>query len=164
MHGGQSCCFHQVVAALPFSNSSVLSASPPARWGNSVLNAALCPRDKLWDLPSALFWEVGLLSHPCSQPLYFSWSLLETRGSFGRLTCHPTPALIFYASSDLCWVPAAPLRGWLVAPPPISAFAALPVFVHWEFSAESLAPCPTPLLCCRFSVPPSPLLSVLDYN
>jgi hypothetical protein len=47
--------------------------------------------------------------------------------------------------------------------PPLSAFTAFPVFVHWEFSAESLAPSPTSILQDRFSIPP-PLLLVLDYS
>jgi hypothetical protein len=44
-------------------------SSPPARWGNSALNAALCPRDYFWDPSPALLWEVGLLPHLCSQPM-----------------------------------------------------------------------------------------------
>jgi hypothetical protein len=47
---------------------------------------------------------------------------------------------------------------------PLSAFAALLVFVHWEFGTESLTPCPTPILHGRFSVLPPPLLLVLKYS
>jgi hypothetical protein len=43
----------------PISCSSVSSAPPPAKWGNSVLNVVFCPRDQLQDLP-ALLWDVGL--------------------------------------------------------------------------------------------------------
>jgi hypothetical protein len=82
---------------------------------------------------------------------------------FGRLAYHPTPALTLCASPDLSWVLAAPLGVWYVAPTPLSAFAAFPVF-HWEFGAECLAPCPTPVLQGRFSIAPPSLLLVLDYS
>jgi hypothetical protein len=49
---------------------------------------------------------------------------------FGRLACHPTPALTLCASPNLCWVLKAPLGGWLITPFPLSAFAALPAFLH----------------------------------
>jgi hypothetical protein len=78
---------------------------------------------------------------------------------FGRLACCPTPTLSLCASSDLCLVLAAPLGGQLDAPPSLSAFVALPIFVHWEFSSL-----PTPALRGRFSVPPPPPLLVLDYS
>jgi hypothetical protein len=54
---------------------------------------------------------------------------------FGMLVCHSTPSLSLYASGDLCWVPLVPL-----------------------------ALCPTPVLQGRFSIPPPPLMSVLDYS
>jgi hypothetical protein len=38
------------------------------------------------------------------------------------------------------------------------------MLVHWEFGAESSASCPTHVLWIKFSVPPSPLLFVLDYT
>jgi hypothetical protein len=79
--------FHQAAAALPFSCSSFWSATLPAWWGNSVLNAFLCPRDWLWDPPPALFWEAGLLPHP---------------------------TLSLCAFPDHCWVLAALLGGSLV--------------------------------------------------
>jgi hypothetical protein len=99
---------------LPFNCSSVWLAPLPAKWGNSVLNAALCPRGQLHNLPPALLWEVGLSPHPCSQTLYFSHTLLGASGSSGRLACHPTPTLILCCCS---WVS---LRVWLLAPPLIS--------------------------------------------
>jgi hypothetical protein len=34
----------------------------------------------------------------------------------------------------------------------------------WEFSTEILAPCITPIVWGRLSIPPPPLISVLDYN
>jgi hypothetical protein len=45
------------------------------------------------DLYSVLvdFWEVGLLLHPCCQPLYLSQPLLNVSVSSGRLACHLTP-------------------------------------------------------------------------
>jgi hypothetical protein len=46
----------------------------------------------------------------------------------------------------------------------LSAFAAFPVFVHWVFGGKSLAPCPASYLCGRFSFPPLPPLSVLNYS
>jgi hypothetical protein len=130
MQDGQSCCcFHQVAAALPFSCSSFWSAPPPARWGNSVLDAALCPRDQLQDLPPALLWEVGLSLHPCSQSLFFSWSLLDASSSFGRLAYHPTPTLSFYAFPISAGAGCSS-RSWLVPPLLLSAFAAFPMLVH----------------------------------
>jgi hypothetical protein len=114
MQGGQSCCFHQVTAGLPFSCSSVWSAPPLARWGNSLLNGALCPRDQLQDPPPALLWEDGLLSHPRSQPLRFPWSLLSASSSSGKLACRLTPTL------KLCCFMCMSLRVWLLAPPPFS--------------------------------------------
>jgi hypothetical protein len=102
MQGGQSCCSHQAAAALLFSCSSVWSAPLPARWSNSVLNAALCQRSAqgstscpalgVWPITPTLLsafvfflisagclqllWEVGLLAHPYSQPLllYPCWA------------------------------------------------------------------------------------------
>jgi hypothetical protein len=127
--------FHQAAAAVPFSCSSVWSAPPPERWGNSVLKAAPIPEiicgSLFWEV--ALFCEVGLSPHPCSQPLCFSQSLLGVGSSSRRLACHPAPAL------SLC------------------CFAC--VFVHWEFGTETLDPCPTAVLEGRFSVP-SLLLTV----
>jgi hypothetical protein len=56
------------------------------------------------------------------------------------------------------------LGGWLVAPLLLSAFAAFPALVQWEFGAENLASCPIPILQGRFSVSPPPPLLVLDYS
>jgi hypothetical protein len=149
---------------LPFSCSSVWSAPPPARWGNSVLNAAPCPRNQVLDPLSALLLEVGLSPDPCSQLFCISQSLLGAINSFVRLACHPTPALSLYPSPNLCRVLVAPLGGWLVTLLPLSVFAASPTLIPWEFGTESLAPCPTPILWGRFSVPLPPVLSVLDYS
>jgi hypothetical protein len=87
---------------LPFSCSSEWSAPPAARWCNSVLNAALCPRGQLQDPPPALIWEVGLSSHPHSQPLCLSKPLLSASGCSGKLPCYPTPML------SLCSQPCSP--------------------------------------------------------
>jgi hypothetical protein len=91
-------CFHQAATVFLFSCSSILSATPPARWNNSVLNSELCPRDQLWDPPPALTWEVSM-----SPPLLFSvfMPLLISAGSWrlgvgsssGRLACHSAPYL-----------------------------------------------------------------------
>jgi hypothetical protein len=67
---------------------------------------------------------------------------------FGRLACHPSPTLSFCASPDLCSVLAAPLGDWLVTPCLLSAFVALPTFIHKEFGSL-----PHPVLQGRFSVP-----------
>jgi hypothetical protein len=94
-------------------------------------------QDQLWDPTPALFWELDFLPQPHSQPLCLSWPLLNASGSSGRLSCHPTPAL-----SLCCFSHIHSLR------------------VHsWEFSFLS-----HPFLWDRFSVPPPPLLSVLDYS
>jgi hypothetical protein len=115
VQGGQICCFHQVAAMLPFSFRSVWSTSPLASWGNSVLNAALCPRDQLWDPSPSLLWEVSLLSQPLSQPLCLFQSLLDSGGSSGKLACHPTLAL-----SLCCFTCVSSLRVWLLVPPRFS--------------------------------------------
>jgi hypothetical protein len=52
----------------------------------------------------------------------------------------------------------APLGGWLVTLPLLSAFAFLLMLVHYEFSGENLAPSPTSILQSRFSIPPPPLM------
>jgi hypothetical protein len=87
-------------------------------------------QDQLKDSLPALLWEVGLLPHTCS--------------------------LSFCASPTICWVLAAPLRGWLVTPLPLLAFGALPAFLHWEHSTESLDLCPILIVWGRFGVLPTP--------
>jgi hypothetical protein len=57
-------------------------------------------------------------------------------------------------------VQVAPLGTWLVAPPLLSAFVALPMFVHWEFSS---LPHPCSLGQVQHSIQSPLLLSVLDY-
>jgi hypothetical protein len=101
VQGCQCCCFCHTTVVLPFSCISVYSAPPPARRDNSVLNAALWPRDQLLDPPTALLWEVGLVPHPYCQPLCLSHPLLGPSGSSGRLACHPTPTFSLFASPDL---------------------------------------------------------------
>jgi hypothetical protein len=121
---------------LPFSCSFVWSAFPPAGWRNLVLNDAMFPRDQLWD-PTPVCFGTWPVPHPHSQPLCFSWPLLSARSSSGMLACQSSPAL------RLCSFPA----------------------FCWEFGteSESLVPCPNPILVGRFSIPPTPLLVVLDY-
>jgi hypothetical protein len=46
------------------------------------------------------------------------------------------------------------LGSWLLAPLPLSVFLAFPTFLHREFGTVSSAPCPTPVLQGRFSIPP----------
>jgi hypothetical protein len=138
MQGDQS-CFQQVAAVLLFSCSSVWSAFPPVRWGNSVLNATLCPRDLLWDPPPALFWDVSLLLCSPSQPLSLSQSLLSASSSSMWLACQPNPALSF------CWLwsitESSVLRAW---------FLATPLTVQqWEIGSLPLS-----ILQGGFSVPP----------
>jgi hypothetical protein len=144
---------------LPFSCNSVWSASPPARWGNSVLNAALCSmRSATGSMTCPTFGSWLFVPPPHSQPLCFSLPLLDFSGSSGS----PAPTLRHCASPYLCWVLATALGGWFVFALLLLAFVALPAFIHWEFSTESSAPCPTSILWDRFSVPPPPPLSVLD--
>jgi hypothetical protein len=92
---------------------------------------------------------------------------------FRRLACHPTPTLSLCASSDLCWVLAAPLCSWLVGQPPLSAFAALWCITESPaLITQLLAPpltvqhqeisfCPTPFSRVGSVTPP---MSVLDYS
>jgi hypothetical protein len=161
MHGGQSCCcFHQAATALSFSCNSVWSAPPLARWGNSVLNTALCPTRL--DLEFTAFPALGSwpVTPKCSQCLCFSQSVLGASSSFRRLACHSMPALSLCASPDLCWVLMNPLGGWLVAPPPLSAFVALPVHslrvCHWKvgslFSRADSTFHPYLHYCCYITV------------
>jgi hypothetical protein len=154
-----------------------LVSSSPSKVGNSVLNAALCPRDQVWDPPPVLLWEVGLSPHPHFQLLCFSHSLLGASNSFGRLACHSTPTLSLYVSPDLCWVLVAPIVGWLVSPPPLLTFAAfwfitessaliaqvlatLLTVQQWEIGYLPLLHSPGYLQC---STHPLPML-VLDYS
>jgi hypothetical protein len=52
---------------------------------------------------------------------------------------------------------------WLITPPLLSAFAACPVLVHWEFGGVfSFLPCPLSPGQVQHSTPT--LLSVLDYS
>jgi hypothetical protein len=84
---------------------------------------------------------------------------------FGRLACHPTPTLSFYTSPDFCLVLVAPLGGWLFTSSLLSAFVTFPEFNEFiQFSTESSAPCPIPVLLGRFSVPPPPLLFMLQIH
>jgi hypothetical protein len=86
------------------------------------------PWDQLQDPSPALLWEVGLSPNSHSQPLWLFQPLLGA-----SLT---------------------PLGGWLITPPPFSAFVAFPEFIHWQFC--DLPPSPFswagsvfhPHLCC----------------
>jgi hypothetical protein len=86
-------------------------------WGNSHLNAVLCPRDQLWGPPPALLLEVGLSPHPCSQPLCFFQSLLGSSGSFGSLACHHAPTLSLYYFMHTLDHLELVLRIWLLVSP-----------------------------------------------
>jgi hypothetical protein len=136
-----------------------LVSSSSARWGNSIWNTAFCPRRSILGsttYPSLGGWPVAT---PLLLALCLSRPLLCASGSSGRLACCPAPAFSLCASPDLCSVLTAPLGCWLVIPPPLSAFVALPAFIHWEFGSL-----PTPVLQGRFSIPPPPPLLLLDYS
>jgi hypothetical protein len=123
------------------------------------LNAALCSmRSATGSMTCPTFGSWLFVPPPHSQPLCFSLPLLDFSGSSGS----PAPTLRHCASPYLCWVLATALGGWFVFALLLLAFVALPAFIHWEFSTESSAPCPTSILWDRFSVPPPPPLSVLD--
>jgi hypothetical protein len=112
-----------------FSCCSVWSAPPPARWSNSVLNAALCPWDQFWDPPPALTWEVSLSLHSLSQPLCLSWSLVGADTSSRRMAYWPAPAhsLCCFMAHLRVWHQRAPflvtpldssaVTDWLFVPP-----------------------------------------------
>jgi hypothetical protein len=131
--------FHQMAAALPFSCSSVWSDPPSqARWGNSVLNAALCPTRSAPGSTTCPTLGDWLVAPPLLSTFGFSQHLLGAISSSGRFVCCPTPALSLHASPELCSVLVSSLGGWNFAPPPFSAFVAFPVFhwvQHWEFSS-----------------------------
>jgi hypothetical protein len=90
----------KVVGIVRWDNtaSSVWSVPPPARWGNSVLNAAFCPRDQLQNPPPALFGQLAyhiistlsLCAFPISAECW--WLLLEVV----LLSCpHSHPLLLY---------------------------------------------------------------------
>jgi hypothetical protein len=114
VQGGQSCCcFHQVAAVLPFSCNSVWSASPSARWGNSVLNTALCPMRSALGCTTYPAWGGGLVTSPplsAFVPLLTfagcQWLLWEV-----SLLPHPTVSLCCF-STFVCLA----LRVWFLAP------------------------------------------------
>jgi hypothetical protein len=129
---GKTVSLRKVVRTVVFSRQQLYclsaaalfgSAPPPARWGNSVLNAALCPRDQLWDPPPALLWEDGLLPQPHSQTLCFSWVLLGAGSSSGKLVFCPVPALslwCFTGTESLAPCPTPVLWGrFSILPPPL---------------------------------------------
>jgi hypothetical protein len=129
--------FHQAAAVLPFTCSSLWSATPPAKLGNlfwmlpsvqiSALGSTSCPALGGWPVALSLlsafvlslisaefwwlFWEVGFLPHSLFQPLCLSWCLLGTGGSSGRLVCYPVPTL------SLCCFTHVSLKVQLLAPP-----------------------------------------------
>jgi hypothetical protein len=143
--GGQSCCFKQAAAVLFFSCSSVWSAPPSARWGNSVLNAVLCARDQLQDPPPSLLWEVGLLSYPHCQLCAFPnlcWVLLALWEVGLSPHSHSQPFL-FYGTS-------VPRVGFLA--PPLTA-------QQWEISS---LPHPHSPGQVQHSIPPQ--MVVVDYS
>jgi hypothetical protein len=75
--------------------------------------------------------KVGQFSFECCPLSHFG----STTCPLWQVACLPTPALRLCACPDLWWVLVAPVEGWLVTPLLLSAFAALPAFVHWEFSS-----------------------------
>jgi hypothetical protein len=138
MQGGQSCsCFLPGSSCIALQLHLYLVSSSPARWGNSVLNSALCPMKSALDPPPDLLCELGLPPHPCSQPLHLSWPLLSSSSSSGRLACYPTLAL-----SLCCFTCVHSLR-----------------VQYWECGS---LPHSHPLGQVQCS--PPPLLFVLDYN
>jgi hypothetical protein len=88
------------------------------------------------------FSRTGLAFHP--------HPAVSVRLQFG-FECCPLPLEFSSGFHYLCC-----FGRWFVTQLLLSAFAALPMFIHWEFCAESLAPCPTPFsrAVSRFS--PSP--------
>jgi hypothetical protein len=149
MQGGQSSCFHEAASVFFFSCSSVCSAPPQARWGNSGLNAALCPRVQVPVPPPEVLWEISLSLCSLSQPLCLSQTLLGSRCSSKWLACWP--ALIH---SLCCFMTC-----------------------HCEFGAVSSVPYSTPDSsavrdqlyvppCSQswLSIPPQTLMPELDYT
>jgi hypothetical protein len=103
VHGGQSCfCFHQVAAVLPFLCNSVWSALPPARWGNSVLNIALCSLRSALGSTTCPTLGDWLVAHSCFQPLCLSQPLVGANGSSGKLACPSTSALSLCCFTSVC--------------------------------------------------------------
>jgi hypothetical protein len=145
-HAGWSELF-SLGSSLFFSCSSIWSALPPARWGNSV-----------WMLPSVPEIGSGIHLLPC----------------FGWLVCRSASSLSLYASPNLLGAHGS--SRWLVCPPgPSSAFAALwhiteSLVLRIQFLATPLTVQQWEISCMshlipqgRFSAPPPPM-SVLDYS
>jgi hypothetical protein len=158
MQGGQSCCcFHQVIAALPFSCSSVWPVPPPRRWGNSVLNFAFCPtRSALRSTtcPALGSWLVTLPLLSNFVPLLI---LLGARSFCERLAFHPVPS-----SQTLCF--SQPLLGVSSASGSLALFCAHSQLLlrvkNWEFSS---LPYPCSLGHVQHSTPTSALSVRLQF-
>jgi hypothetical protein len=180
MQGGQSYCFPQLIVVLSLSCSCLVS-STPVRWGSSSLNAALwsrrlvlwsttCPalegsvcllRVQLWEFsslpPPTLLWSRLYSIYPLCCPARLQFTVFFSfAGQFSFGCC----SLAQEMSSVVHYLPC--FREWLITGP-LSAFAAFPVFIYWEFSAEfSSLPPPFSSVVSAFHLPP--LLSVFDYS
>jgi hypothetical protein len=136
VQGGQNCCcFHQVAAALLFRCNCLVNFSP-----SKVVqcNFSCCP------LSDEISYGIHHLPH------------------FGRLACHPTPALSLCASPNICLVLVCLL--WEVG---LSPCHPLMLEQHLFTESSALRVClldPPPFSRAGSAFHPSPLLSVLDYN
>jgi hypothetical protein len=110
---------------LPFSCNSVWSTPPPASWAIQFCILPSVPGDQLHDPPPVPHLEVGFSPYPCCQHLCLSQTLLGASETFGRSACSHIHTLRLFVSPNLWLLLAAPLGGWLVTPPLLSAFCCL---------------------------------------
>jgi hypothetical protein len=122
------------------------------RWQLHCFQLQLC-------LVSSSPRKVGQFSFQCCPLSHEISSRIHHLPGFGKLVCHSTPTLSLCASPNICSVLVCLL--WEVGLLPHPCFQ--PLLLDLHYFTESLAPCPTPVLQGRFSIPPPPLL-VLDYS
>jgi hypothetical protein len=123
------------------------------RWGKSASSyrvvRAVSPGGKCialqlqFCLVSSSPSKVGQFSFECCPLSHKISSKIHHLPHFGRLSCCPIPLSAFVPLQPLLGI-VAPVGGWLVTLSLLSAFAALPAFIHWEFGTESWLFAPPP--------------------
>jgi hypothetical protein len=122
-----------------------LVCSFPSRVGFSVLNAALCPRDRLLDSPPALLWEVSFLLSLYVSP-DICWVPVATLGSW-FVSPLLLSAFAFYGTS-------LRVQHWKLNSLPHP----------WQLGSERSALCPSLILHGGFSIPSLFPMSLFDYS
>jgi hypothetical protein len=180
MQSGQSYCFLHLRVVLSFSCSCLVCSSPsevgqfhfeccpPVQEISSVIHYLpalevafryLCLlRVQHWEfssLPWPPFFGEGSAFHPPTLLWMLDYSSLTVFQFCGAVWFW----MLVSGSGD----PLLPcFREWLITHS-LSAFADILVFIYWWFGAE-FSSLPHPFLWCRFSIPPAPSISMLDYS